>query len=95
MSRFGSLFRRAPSGPRPDAEAIARIKDWARASLAAQEDVAFVVNEIACTDPACPGVETVILAMAPGRRTAAAKIGKTLDAVTEQDVRAALSETKP
>ena len=27
----------------------------------------LAVNDIACTDPACPGVETVILVMEPGQ----------------------------
>ncbi len=92
MLRFDLFRKRFPGGPRPDAESISRIKDWARASLRAGKETAFVVNEIACTDPACAGVETVILVMAPGRRTAAAKVGKTLAEVTEQDVRQALSE---
>ena len=51
----------------------------------------LAVNEITCLDPACPGVETVILVMEPGHKTRAYKIAKTLDGVTEQDIRDALA----
>jgi hypothetical protein len=67
------------------------VKAWIRAALGASADTAFAVNEIACTDPACPGIETVILVMEPGRKTRALKVARALDAVTEGDVRAAVS----
>jgi hypothetical protein len=76
--------------PKRKPEAIVRIKLWARAALDASEDTAFAVNEIACNDPACPGVETVILIMEPRRKTRACKVPKGLEAVTELDVRQAL-----
>ncbi|WP_245416143.1 hypothetical protein [Microvirga sp. 17 mud 1-3] len=53
-------------------------------------DTAFAVNEIACTDPACPGIETVILIIEPGAKTRACKIPKPLDEVMEQDIVEAL-----
>ena len=86
--RLSSLFR-GVSAPKPDAAAAARVKAWA-AALGSSPETAFSVNEIACTDPACPGIETVILVMEPGRRTRACKIAKALDEVTEPDVRKAL-----
>ena len=85
--RLGSLWR---NRPKADSETVARVKVWVRTSLGAAEDTAFAVNEIACTDPACPGVETVILVMEPGKKTRALKVAKTLDAVTEQDIRDAV-----
>src|SRR4051812_15530528 len=51
----------------------------------------LAVNEIACLDTACPGVEAVILVMEPGQKTRAYKIAKALDGVTEQDIRDALA----
>nr|WP_246205672.1 hypothetical protein [Microvirga arsenatis] len=62
----------------------------ARAALRTSSDTAFAVNEIACNDPGCPGIETVILVMEPGRKTRALKIAKPLDEVAEQDILAAL-----
>ena len=78
-------FRR----PKADPEAAARVKEWAGA-LVAEPGAAFSVNEIVCADPSCPGTETVVLVMIPGRRTRAVKVGKALDQVTEQDLREAL-----
>ena len=85
--RFG-LFR-----PRdePQAEAAERVKAWAAAAAGLTPDAVLAVNEIVCTDPSCPGVETVVLVMEPGRKTRACKVPKGLAEVTEQDIREALS----
>ncbi len=58
---------------RPDPDSIARVKGWVREALALPDDATVAVNEIACTDPACPGLETVILVMRPGAATVAFK----------------------
>ena len=42
-----------------------RIKIWTREALSLSDDAAVTVSEINCRDPACPGVETVILVMIP------------------------------
>ena len=90
--RLGSFWR---GRPKADSEAAARVKAWTRAALDLPEDTAFAVNEIACTDPACPGIETVILVMEPGRKTRALKVASALDTVTEADVRAARDGSPP
>ena len=71
---------------RPDREALARVKAWSAAALD-RPGTAFAVNEVVCADPTCPGFETVILIMEPGRKTRGIRIGKPLDEVTEQDIR--------
>jgi hypothetical protein len=78
-----SAFR--PQRIEPDA--VSRIRGWVQAAIGDIPGVSISVNEIACRDPACPGVETIILVMAPGQRTRACKISKTLEDVTEVDVR--------
>lgn len=90
MASFPALLRKTFGMPTLDKEAIARVKDWACAALEASPETAYAVNEIACTDPGCPGVETVILVMEPGKKTRAVKIQKPLADVTEPDVREAL-----
>lgn len=80
---------------KPEREAIARVKAWAMAILGGSADTTVVVNEIVCLDPGCPGTETVILVMAPGRKTRAAKVGKPMDEVTEDDVAEALARDPP
>ncbi len=88
--RFGAFLRGVLNGSRADPEAAGRVKAWAQAALRARDGTAIAVNEIACTDPGCPGIETVILVMEPGRRTRALKVAKPLDAVTAEDMRAAV-----
>ena len=90
MARFGAFIRDAFKAPEPDRDTIERIKEWAVAALRSSDDTAFAVNQIACNDPACPGIETVILVMQPGVKTRACKIARSLSDVTEQDVRDAL-----
>ena len=80
---------------KPESAAIARVKAWAVAILDNSGDTAVTVNEIVCLDPGCPGTETVILIMAPGRKTRAAKVVKPVDEVTEGDVADALSANVP
>jgi hypothetical protein len=75
--------------PRPERAAIERVKGFAKAALT-DPDAAVSVNEIACNDPGCPGIETVILVMEPGRKTRALKVAKPLDEVAEQDILEAL-----
>jgi hypothetical protein len=76
-----------------DPDAASRIKRWVREIVtddeAARESVAVTVSEIDCADPGCPGVETVILIMQPGRKTVAAKVAKPMHEVTEIDAKGA------
>lgn len=90
MALFGAFLRGTFGLPKPDKPAVDRVKDLARKALRAAPDTAFAVNEIACNDPGCPGIETVILVMEPGRKTRALKIAKPLDEVMEQDILQAL-----
>lgn len=69
----------------------ARIKAETRALLALPEAAAVAVNEILCADPACPGTETVILVMEPGRKTRAFKVQAAMAEVTRDALAAALS----
>ena len=88
--RLKDFFRMSPKAPRPEAEALRRVKDWTRDALGVGSDVAVTASEIACTDPSCFGTETVILVLEPGRKTHAYKVRKAAPDVTEQDVRRAL-----
>jgi hypothetical protein len=90
VALFGAFMRGTFGLPKPDRQAVDRVKDLARSALQVSSDTAFAVNEIVCNDPGCPGLETVILVMEPGRKTRALKIPKSLDEVAEQDILAAL-----
>jgi hypothetical protein len=77
----------------PDAvDASRRITDITRAILALPESATVSVSEIACGEPGCGGVETVVLVMRPGRRTEAIKIKMGMALVTDEALAAALAE---
>lgn len=86
MALFGAFMRGTFGLPKPDRQGIDRVKDLARAALQVSPDTAFAVNEIVCNDPGCPGIETVILVMEPGRKTRALKVAKPLDEVMAEDI---------
>ncbi len=71
----------------PDcAEASAAIKTWVRERFALKERNSVTVSEIVCRDPACPGVETVILIMDAGTKTRMVRIARPMLAVTVTDI---------
>jgi hypothetical protein len=85
MAPLGKWFAGKGSGStRPDAAATARIKDKVRLILGLPEDASIAVNEIICADPSCPGMETVILIMAPGHKTVAAKVQAAIEEVSDE-----------
>ncbi|MFM9973302.1 MAG: hypothetical protein ACKVON_01855 [Beijerinckiaceae bacterium] len=75
-----------------DRDAHSRVKTAVFEALGCNPDIAISVSEIICADPACPGQETVILVMAPQKKTAACKVSKAMTDVTEDDVRDALKQ---
>ncbi|WP_336488186.1 hypothetical protein [Methylobacterium nigriterrae] len=79
--------------PKPEAVSRARVEAWAREAGALAEGTIVKASELLCPDPACPGYETVILVMEPGRPSRACKVVKPLDAVTREDVAAAFRAT--
>ncbi|KMO14185.1 hypothetical protein [Methylobacterium platani] len=84
---LGTLRARAPEQASARRDLAARV----RRVLALAEEDALSVNEIACTDRGCPGIETVILVMRVRQPTRALKIAKPIEAVTDADVGAAMS----
>jgi hypothetical protein len=54
--------------PRPSPDDLARVRQWAIRHLAMGEDPVVVVNELACREPGCPPIETVIGVLTGGWR---------------------------
>lgn len=51
-----------------DPTAVARVKDWTRHTVGVEDDIGVMVKQLACTEPGCPPVETVIASCTtPGR----------------------------
>lgn len=86
MSPMKSVFRRKQQ----DEPARNRIRNWAAEILGEERPLTLTISEIDCGDPACPGLETIILVMREGEATQAVKIRKPMEEVTKQDLREAM-----
>lgn len=69
-----------------------RIKAWVREVLALPESSTVMVAELACTEPGCPPLETVIAILDAGNSTKHT-IHRPMAEVTEADIHALLSPT--
>jgi hypothetical protein len=77
-------------GPRTDdkrSQAVRRLKQLARLLFEAAEDDAVVVTELACTEPGCPPIETVVALLRAGCAPRQVKVHKPAVDVTEDDLR--------
>ena len=72
----------------------ARLKQDLIAALELREADALAVNEIACADPGCPDMETIVLVMRAGRPTRALRVRKPMDAVDASDIAALVAEDR-
>lgn len=75
--------------------ALRALKALARDLFDAGEDDAVVVNELACTEPGCPPIETVVALLRAGREPRQVKLHKPAMDVTEDDLRAAIAGRDP
>lgn len=69
----------------------ARLKAEIAPALGLGQDDTLSVNEIACADPGCPDMETIVLVMRAGQPTRALRVRKVMEDVTAADL-AALAE---
>jgi hypothetical protein len=84
---FG-LFRKSSQAERDRADGI---KELVRKIFGLGDDTTVSVSEIQCGDASCPGTETVILVMQPGKKTRAFKVLAPLLAVDDAAVEHALA----
>jgi hypothetical protein len=80
-------------GPRRDSSQTARVKAMV-ADLVDGEDITVLVAELACSEPGCPPVETVIALLSPSGNTQY-KVHKPVAEVNLDDVRSALEGGAP
>ncbi|MEL6063037.1 MULTISPECIES: hypothetical protein [unclassified Methylobacterium] len=76
------------------AEIAARLKRDLVAALNLGETDTIAVNEIACPDPGCPDLETVVLVMRAGAPTRALRIRRPMEAVGPGDIDALIAEDR-
>lgn len=71
-----------------------RLKADLAAALALGDGDCLHLNEIACPDPGCPDLETVVLVMRRAEPTRAFRIRRTMDAVAPDDVARVAAEER-
>ncbi|MCJ2136597.1 hypothetical protein MKK69_21520 [Methylobacterium sp. J-026] len=76
------------------AEIAARLKRELSAALRLGETDTLSVNELACPDPGCPDMETIVLVMRAGAPTRALRIRRPMDAVDANDIAALVAEDR-
>ncbi|MCZ8080729.1 MAG: hypothetical protein O9289_20320 [Rhodobacteraceae bacterium] len=77
------LFNRRP---RPDAEAVAQLKCWIADLMSLGDRDHIAIAELACHEPGCPDLETVVTVTLADRRRFVLRFPSALAAVTEADV---------
>ncbi|MBE7199107.1 MAG: hypothetical protein INR70_15085 [Parafilimonas terrae] len=76
------------------AEIAARLKRDLIVALKLGEGDALAVNEIACADPGCPDMETIVLVMRSGTPTRALRVRRSIDAVDADAIAALVEEDR-
>lgn len=62
------------------------VRAWVRDRFAVPDDATVMVTELACPEPGCPPIETVVAVMrGPGRR-AQAKVPRPVAEITRADI---------
>jgi hypothetical protein len=77
------LFNRRP---RPDAEAVAQLKCWIADLMSLGDRDHIAIAELACHEPGCPDLETVVTVTLADRRRFVLRFPSALASVTEADV---------
>jgi hypothetical protein len=78
------LFNRRP---RPDAQALAQLKAWVAAMMSLGDKDHIAIAELACHEPGCPDLETVVTVTYADRRRFVLRFPSSVVGVTEADVR--------
>lgn len=72
------------STPKADPEQIARLKAWVYEAFAIPADIPVSISQLACHEPGCPPIETVIAIMThPPQQH---KLHQAVHEITKQDV---------
>lgn len=79
---------RSGAGPNP---AAAQIKRWMYDELGPDVDAVVTVSEVACTEPGCPPLETVVSVFPEGEESYLLKLAKPMVEVEQMDLVAVLA----
>ena len=75
-----------------DRSALARVRAWARELWCLGDEDSVVVTELACSEPGCPPLETVVLIAAVDRPTVQHKLHLPATDVRLEDLQALVDQ---
>ncbi|NGO14566.1 hypothetical protein G5C60_44990 [Streptomyces sp. HC44] len=81
-----------PATPSPR---LRELKEIVRTLLDLDEDTAVVIRQLACTEPGCPPLETVVAVLPMSGAARRWTLHRPAEQITEDDLRAALLTTAP
>ncbi|MBX9396583.1 hypothetical protein K4749_24105 [Streptomyces sp. TRM72054] len=84
-----------PGSPTTPSPHLRELKETVRTLLDLDDDTAVMIRQLACTEPGCPPLETVVAVLpmnGPARRWT---LHQPTDEVTKDDLKAALLTTAP
>lgn len=90
MALFKNLFHKKS---KRDEAALTRVRAWLIAEMG-EPAPTLTISEIECGDPACPGLETIVLVMREGEATQALRIRIPIQSITLEDVQSSLASFK-
>lgn len=77
------------------AEQIDRIQAWVRAVFHLNDETTVMVTEVACREPACPPIKTVIAVLKGPGDTRQDKIHKAADEIGRSDLKEVVGKEEP
>ncbi|GHE15101.1 hypothetical protein [Streptomyces alanosinicus] len=83
--------RPGPAGPSPQ---LRRLKETVRTLLGLDDDTAVMIRQLACTEPGCPPLETIVAVLPMEGEARRWTLHRPTDQITEDDLRAALLATE-
>jgi hypothetical protein len=72
--------------PRPSYARLQEVKAWVREAWGLPEDAPLMVSELACSEPGCPPVETVIAVLRPKLKPVQRKLFSPVDGLERAQV---------
>jgi len=78
-----NLLRKRPGVPSDSAR---RLKEWARELWGLPDDAALVVLELACREPGCPPVETVVATLEAAGERRSVKLHGAAGGITREEL---------
>ncbi|MER5663455.1 hypothetical protein [Streptomyces mirabilis] len=84
--------RPGPAGPSPQ---LRELKETVRALLGLDDDTAVMIRQLACTEPGCPPLETVVAVLPMDGEARRWTLHRPADQITEDDLRTVLLTAQP